>query len=140
MQEFTDKYNFKVELEQIASRNDGLMGGMARNSRHYECTITHDADAFGKGHNLGDSHSILYSCGPACDEPTICDILGCLVSDSLNVEDADDFEEWAEMAGYDTDSRKAESVYKACVDQQSNLKNSMADSLYYELMQEVEQD
>jgi len=47
--------------------------------------------------------------------PTLTDVLYSLVSDS-DVLNYSSFEDWAENFGYDTDSRKAEDIYKACLD------------------------
>jgi hypothetical protein len=48
-------------------------------------------------------------------EPDFCDVLYSLSMDS-DVIDASGFEEWASNFGYETDSRKAESIYRACLD------------------------
>lgn len=47
-------------------------------------------------------------------EPTAAEVLSCLADDAAGFENARSFEEWAEEYGYDTDSRKAERIYKAC--------------------------
>ena len=47
-------------------------------------------------------------------EPTAADVLHCLISDSTSVDNARDFQDWAGDFGYDVDSRKAHSIYKAC--------------------------
>lgn len=46
--------------------------------------------------------------------PALCDVLYSLSLDS-SVLDAGGFEGWASEYGYDTDSRKAEETYKACL-------------------------
>ena len=46
--------------------------------------------------------------------PTLADVLHSLVSDGAAYFDAETFETWASNYGYDTDSRKAEQVWKAC--------------------------
>lgn len=53
--------------------------------------------------------------------PEAIDVLDCLLTDA-SVLDYDDFEEWASEYGYDTDSRKAEAIYKKCLDQTVRLK------------------
>lgn len=45
-------------------------------------------------------------------EPKTDDILYCIYSDITSYENAQDFEDWACEFGYDTDSRKAEAIYK----------------------------
>lgn len=47
--------------------------------------------------------------------PNPCDVMACLVMDS-SVLDCGGFENWAAEFGYDTDSRKAESIYGACLE------------------------
>lgn len=48
-------------------------------------------------------------------EPSPVDVLYSLTMDS-DVLDAGGFEEWAANFGYDADSRKAESIYRACIE------------------------
>lgn len=52
--------------------------------------------------------------------PAIDDVLYCLVSDA-SVMDCRGFEEWVADYGYDTDSRKAEAIYRDCLEQSKNL-------------------
>jgi hypothetical protein len=53
--------------------------------------------------------------GPAiCREPTAADVLHCLCSDSVSVDNAQSFEDWANELGYDSDSRRAEKLFRAC--------------------------
>jgi hypothetical protein len=54
--------------------------------------------------------------------PNTADVIYSLVSDSdaLNYRD---FEEWAQSFGYNTDSRKAESIYQACLKTGLALRN-----------------
>ena len=47
--------------------------------------------------------------------PEFADVLYCLVADA-SVIDFPGFEEWAREYGYDTDSRKAEQMYRECLD------------------------
>lgn len=53
-------------------------------------------------------------------EPTAADVLSCLILDA-SAADYDSFEQWAEDFGYDTDSRKAERVYRACCETAKRL-------------------
>lgn len=47
-------------------------------------------------------------------EPTAADVLSCLLSDASCHDNARSFEDFASDLGYDSDSRKAERIYKAC--------------------------
>lgn len=54
-------------------------------------------------------------------EPTLRDVLHSLVSDA-DVLESSGFEDWASNLGYDTDSRKAEAIYRACLEIALKLK------------------
>lgn len=54
--------------------------------------------------------------------PKLKDVLHSLVMDS-DVIDYASFEDWASNFGYDTDSREAERIYKACLDTALKLRN-----------------
>lgn len=70
--------------------------------------------------------------------PSLLDILYCLVQDA-SVLDFASFEPWAQDCGYDADSRKAETIYKACVQQSLTLKNLIG-SHALEHLQQLYQD
>lgn len=59
--------------------------------------------------------------------PELSDVLYSLVMDA-DVLDASSFEEWASNLGYDTDSRKAETIYRACLDIALKLRNALGES------------
>lgn len=58
--------------------------------------------------------------------PDALDVLYSLAMDA-SVLDAGGFENWASDFGYDTDSRKAESVYRACLDIALKLRAALGD-------------
>ena len=53
--------------------------------------------------------------------PDLMDVLYCLIMES-DVLDRGGFEEWAEDYGYDPGSRKAEQIYRLCVEQSLRLR------------------
>lgn len=59
-------------------------------------------------------------------EPKLADVLHSLVMDADAI-DCGDFEEWAEDMGYDTDSRKAEATYRACLEIGLKLRKAVGD-------------
>jgi hypothetical protein len=60
-------------------------------------------------------------CGPGKPKPPDApDVLSCLCSDATSA-DRVTFEDWCSDFGYDTDSRKAEKTYLACVDTNAKL-------------------
>jgi hypothetical protein len=78
----------------------------------------------GSGHNGAE---------PATDE-----ILNCLASDASGVVNAQSFEDWCSEYGYDTDSHKAEKIYKACIRQSAALLNLLGQTEYETLLWNIE--
>lgn len=68
----------------------------------------------------GRSMTVGYSQGYGIrDTPTADRVLECLISDATC---GDDFDEFCFNCGYDTDSRKAERIYRACVTIRARLR------------------
>lgn len=65
--------------------------------------------------------------GQMAGEPTVRDVLECLLSDASGVANSESFEDWCGDYGYDTDSRKAERTYNACVEQTESLRQLLGD-------------
>jgi hypothetical protein len=59
-------------------------------------------------------------------KPCIFDVIYSLVSE-LDTLDFASFEEWAENYGYDPDSRRAEAIYKTCLDNSLRLRAALGD-------------
>ena len=59
--------------------------------------------------------SFCNSKGAPIPHPKMYDVLGCLLSDA-DVLNYPCFEDWAENYGYEVDSRKAEKIYKDCLE------------------------
>lgn len=70
--------------------------------------------------------------------PLLRDVMYSLLCDASAL-DHPDFESWAGDYGYDTDSRKAEQTYRACVDIGLKLRATLGDAVLAEL-QELFQD
>jgi hypothetical protein len=65
--------------------------------------------------------------GPATIEPNALDVIHSLVMDS-DVLDSGGFESWASDLGFDVDSRKAEAIYRACLDIALKLRSAIGDA------------
>ena len=48
------------------------------------------------------------------NNPTLADVVHCLMSEARDIANTSTFEEWCDEFGYDHDSRKAEKTYQAC--------------------------
>lgn len=64
--------------------------------------------------------------GALIPEPSAADVLYTLVSDA-GALDHPTFEDWAAELGYDTDSRKAEATYRACLEIGLKLRAAVGD-------------
>lgn len=80
--------------------------------------------------------TITFSQGPAiAEDPTLEGVLDCLAADAAGYENADGFDDWCDEYGYDSDSRKAERIYKAIGKQVDKLKSLLGadyDALLWE--------
>lgn len=144
MEQFVRDNKLSMEVKRITRRPDGLMEG-SDGQRHFKCRLTrrvevvvptkwsHDILMEEKGFNL------YFSQGSAHTEPpTIEDVLDCLAMDATGYEEAPTFEDWASEYGYDTDSRKAEKIYKTVCRQALQLKRTLGESAHQKLLYEVE--
>lgn len=59
--------------------------------------------------------------------PRLADVLYSLASDADAI-DAGGFEQWAGDLGYDTDSRKAEAIYRQCLETALKLRSALGES------------
>ena len=85
---------------------------------HYRVTLTYQKRRM----------STIYSMGTAYTEPpTVAEVLECLFLDASHYDDCDGFEDWCSDYGYDTDSIKAERIYKAIARQAFALHRLLGD-------------
>ena len=64
--------------------------------------------------------------------PDTKDVIYSLTMDS-DVIEHDGFKDWAENLGYDTDSRKAEAIFKACLGLAKQMKDGLGETMLEEL-------
>lgn len=60
-------------------------------------------------------------------EPDACDVVNSLILDA-GVIYCGSFEDWASEYGYDTDSRKAEAIYRACLELALKMRAGLGDA------------
>lgn len=102
-----DQLDIDFHCEAIPTRTDGLMSDMPAGTRHFECT-------FYQGNN--PALVVQYSQGPAhMGMPTREEVLQSIMQDIAYADY--EFEDFCIEMGYDTDSRTAERIYNAVVEQ-----------------------
>lgn len=92
----------------------------------------------GKPAFFGNSSDRIMQASDKPIKPDPLDVIHSLVMDS-DVINHTTFESWASDFGYDTDSRKAEAIYRACLDIALKLRNAIGDDGMRQL-QEAGQD
>lgn len=70
--------------------------------------------------------------------PTTDEVLDSLHLDAQCYDDARDFEDFALSLGYDTDSRKAEAMYRECGEVAKRLRFFLGNEAYAQLLERVE--
>lgn len=66
--------------------------------------------------------------------PEPADVLQCLALDAQSAQNSGSFDAWASDLGYDTDSRKAEGIYRACCDEAIKLQRWLGLERYAQLL------
>lgn len=133
---------------------------ISREFEHVACKVEH-CGGYKSGHLKPRSFGLYFSQGSAhTSDPTLADVLDCLASDASGYENARvrpdgayhttsnvnskhydtpmHFHNWAEEYGYDTDSRKAEKTFRAVKRQSEQLKRTIGNEAYQELLWNVE--
>ena len=97
----------------------------SRDATHWEVVILHGNRSFTTQYSQGSAHK---------GRPDLASVLECLQSDISSVVNAKDFEDWASDLGYDTDSRKAEAIYRACTEIGLDVQRLLGAALYAEFL------
>lgn len=123
---FVNENKIKMDVKRT---DENKLNKEWKNANHYKVTLKYNVYQL----------TTYFSQGYGIDrDPNTEDVLNALASDSSMVENAGSFEGWANELGYDTDSRKAEKIYKVCIKQAEKLKSFLGDDKYQELLYNTE--
>jgi hypothetical protein len=129
IKEFVDQHLITMATE-YAGSNPNMQHDDKWQANHYKVTLRMDGRRLTTYFSMGLAH---------VKKPTADDVLSCLAMDAAGTENARSFEEWAGEYGYDTDSRKAERMFRTCQQQSRKLKKFIGDpGLYQKLLFEIE--
>lgn len=125
-----------MQVDRVKRRPD-RGPGQSEDERRWDAEASHyrvrlmrpGARTFGLYYSMGSAHKV---------PPTLPEVLDNLASDAAGYDDARDFEDWASGYGYDTDSRKAERVYRAVEREATKLRAFLGDDLYDALLNRTE--
>jgi hypothetical protein len=127
IQEFIDSRGITMTVERAKS-NPNITND-EWSTRHWKCMLRYGNKEMFVYFSQGSAHT---------QEPTTAEVLDCLASDASSFENTDGFESWANEFGYDTDSRKAERIYKVVEEQADKLARLISPDDYETLLWDTE--
>lgn len=128
MTQFVADNNIRARTEEQTDHNPNMPE--SRDMNHWRVTLRGPHGRMSLVFSKGYGHNGA--------EPTPDEVLDCLASDAATVENTNSFEEWCCEFGFETDSRKAERAYRACVRQAESLKRILGPDLYNSLLWNTE--
>jgi hypothetical protein len=85
--------------------------------------------------------SLVFSQGSAHkNPPTLLDVLNCIHCDFEGLADGATFEQWAADCGFDSDSHKAEGIFKTIVEQRNSFADLLPVGYLQTFMEDIEED
>lgn len=99
---------------------------MGDSAFHFRCRIGKGKRSFGLYFSMGAAH--------VGKTPTAEDVLDCIASDASGYENAADFRDWAGDYGYDEDSRTAEKLFRTVKRQAEQLRRTVGEEAYSDLL------
>ena len=113
------------------------------NMDHWKCVLIKRAETLDNGITVTirpARMTVYFSQGYGHNgkQPKADSVLDCLASDAASVENARSFEDWCGDLGYDSDSRKAEKIFKTVTHQAKRLKNLLGDAAFNTLLWNTE--
>lgn len=110
-------FQLEMQTTRIPCRSDCGADDWDRNASHWHIVLRR------VGHGIKAPIVVEYSMGSAHKgAPNIADVLRSLHSDSRMTE-GQTFESWAQDLGFDTDSRRAETMFRECVKLNSEMRS-----------------
>jgi hypothetical protein len=134
---FLARHGITAEAFLVDQRPDSLMADMPAGSRHWRVVLKRWEPDNYTPHRR--QLTVYFSQGPAIEqELTAEDVLDCLASDWAGWDQAHNFGEWCMDYGYDTDSRKAEAIWRELGRQAAQLERFLGAALVRELAYNTE--
>lgn len=134
--QFAGVHRIGMQVDRVKRRPD-RGPGQTEDERRWDAEASHyrvrlmrpGSKPFGLYYSMGSAHTA---------PPTLDDVLDNLAVDSSGYDTARGFEDWADSYGYDTDSRRAERIYRAVERQAEKLREFLGDDLYAVLLNGTE--
>lgn len=99
---------------------------------HWRCTLMCDGRRMVVTFSKGSAHH-----GKPAE---LREVLSCMAGDAAGIENASSFTDWCGEYGYDTDSRKAEKIYRTCQRQRDSLLRLLGREAFEALLWRTEQE
>lgn len=127
IQDFIAENELTMEAVPAASNPD--MPDPIPGASHWACVIAKGTHSMSVPYSQGSAHRL---------PPALADVLDCLALDAESIESERSFNGWCASLGFDSDSRKAEKTYRACMEQAFALRQMLDGAAYDELLHRVE--
>jgi hypothetical protein len=124
------KLSRRIELDKITARAkfSDVTSESFPDSDSWKVTLTR-TDSEGRRHHLSTQFFTGYGLRERMpDGPSAEDVLESMLLDASGYENAQGFADWCSEYGYDSDSRKAEAVYRATGKQTEKLRKFLGDA------------
>lgn len=130
LQDFTTSaYDAGLRFRATPTDRNPHMDSWDAGASHWRCTLSYAGRRMSVAFSHGSAHT---------SPPSLADVLNCLALDASGFENNSSFADWCAEYGYDTDSRKAERIYKTIGRQVASLKHMLGLALYAELLWNTE--
>lgn len=126
IQQFVNRHWITMQSRQTEAPKDS---DWHEGATHWACTLRKGSRQLTVEFHMGSALR---------GDPDVCAVLDCLASDASAFINSDDFESFADEMGYDSDSRKAEGIYRACKKVAAQLDRFLGSDDLRFLMYEVE--
>jgi hypothetical protein len=119
---------YKQSVRRLGAQNSI----MRQDAIRFECEEGYAANVFDNANSPNGYTVRRIDAKGARLEPNALDVIHSLLMDGGAIDEGS-FEDWASNLGYETDSRKAEAMYRACVDIGLKLRNALGEAGLSEL-------
>lgn len=110
-----ERLQVRIHSIRLHSRPDCEADQWSKAASHWQTRVYREEIGLENGTHRGKDFTVFYSMGSAyTGKPKTSDVIHSLLMDSEAAEES--FEDWCSNFGYDSDSRKAERTYRACME------------------------
>jgi hypothetical protein len=126
--EFVSAHAIRAHVDRVDHNPNMRDSDWASSANHWAVTLS----------MAGKRMRVPYSTSSALSEPDAADVLDTLANDASGIWASQDFEDWANEYGYNTDSRAAHRTWELVNRQSKRLQTFLGVKLHRELLEDIE--